>query len=138
MAERLAEAFAQTDYRVRLPRGGYASLRVDVPLPATLWPVAGAADWGVITAWNPGSQVADQHGNRLAQRLLLTELRRLPTTRYLQAAIGVGREGWFERSLFVVGPDEEALRRLCRQHGQLACVTGQATGPARLTWARPA
>lgn len=129
MTEPLSDAFARTDYRVRLPQGGYASL---------LRAVVGSEDWGVITAWNPGSQMTDRRTNRRAQRHLLADLHRLPATRYLQAAIGVGREGWFERSLFVVGPDEDALRQLCHRHGQLACVTGQATGPARLTWARPA
>ena len=36
MDERLLAAYLATDYRVRLARGGWASIRIGAPLPAAL------------------------------------------------------------------------------------------------------
>lgn len=136
MAELLA-AYRATDYRVRLARGGYASIRVDKPLPVDLLPLVGAHCWGFITAWNPLSQPFSRQLNRQAQRLLLRALRECPGTVTVYAALGVGSDGtWKEPSLFVVGPEIGQLDPLAQRFGQNAYVHGRGHGPAILRWTR--
>ena len=132
--EALVAAYEQTDYRVRLPCGGYASIRVGAALPDPLHVLSGNETWAVVTAWHPRSHPAPRHLNRMAQRGLLAQLRALPETRLIRAAIGVGCGRWREPSLWVVGPRERALRQLCIQHDQHAWVMGDGQTPSRLCW----
>ena len=131
MDESLRDAFAATEYRVRLTRGGWATIRTDLPLPATLRDLVGARRWGFTTAWNPHARLRDRADNRIAQRKLLTALRQLPSTITICPAIGVGSD-WREPSLFVIGPDIAALDTLARHHEQLAYVYGHADSVAHL------
>lgn len=137
--DELIAAYQATDYRVRLARGGHASIRLDQPLPAELLHLVGNHHWGFITAWNPKSQPTARQQNRLAQQRLLRALRDCPSTVSLWPAIGVGDEGWWrEPSLFVVGPQLDQLDPLARRFGQHAYVHGHSTGPAmlRCLWER--
>lgn len=133
MDESLRVAFAATEYRVRLTRGGWATIRVDQQLPAALRELVGARRWGFITAWNPRAQLRDRADNRMAQRKLLSALRRLPSAVAIHPAIGVGTN-WREPSLFVIGPDTTALDALADANGQRAYVHGHARGHACLRW----
>lgn len=137
MDERLLAAYRDTDYRVRLPVGGTASLHIDEPLPAALHALVADRPWGFVTAWNPASIPTPTPVNRTAQRQLLAELRALPDTRDIRPALGAGRHGWREPSLFVVGVTPEAFDELCRRYGQLACLVGQGPGAVRLQWIDP-
>ena len=136
MDERLLAAYLATDYRVRLARGGWASIRIDAPLPAALAALTGARPWGFLTAWNPGSSPCPRQHNRQAQRALLAALRELPGTAAIRAGIGVGPDidgSWREASLFVTGPAVPALDALARRFGQNAYVHGRnASAPALL------
>jgi Protein of unknown function (DUF3293) len=133
--DELIAAYQATDYRVRLARGGWVSIRIDKPLPLDLLPLVGDNDWGFITAWNPQSQPAPRQSNRHAQHMLLAALRGYPSTVAVRAAIGVGGDGqWREPSLFVVGPDSDQLDPLARRFGQNAYLHGYGAGPAMLRW----
>jgi len=131
MDERLLAAYLATDYRVRLARGGWASIRIGAPLPAALAALTGARPWGFLTAWNPGSSPRPRQTNRQAQRALLAALRELPDTAWIRAGHGVGT-GWREASLFVAGPGIATLDALARRFGQNAYVHADAHGPALL------
>lgn len=134
MDEALAAEYRQTDYRVRLPVGGFAVIHVDRAAPAALREEIDGHAWSVITAWNPMSRETPRDRNRLAQRKLLAELRALPGVTVVRAAIGVGRSSWREPSLFVVGLAPELLEPLCQRYRQRACVVGVGIEPARLHW----
>jgi hypothetical protein len=131
MDEALLEAFRSTTYHVCIDTVNWATIRIDLPLPATLTDLVGTRAWGFITAWNPQARRRAPAENLAAQHTLLTALQALPDTVVLPA-IGVGSSGWSEPSLFAIGPDTGTLDRLAKTHGQLAYVHGQAIGAALL------
>lgn len=131
MDKALIDAYRSTDYRVRLARGGWASIRVDAPVPEPLRALIGPYGWAFITAWNPFSQVLPRPQNHAAQQALLAVLRRLAATLAIRPAIGVG-QGWREPSFFVVGPTLAETDALVQQFRQNAYVHGLAEGYARL------
>lgn len=135
MDEALLAAYRATDYRVRLATGGWASIRIDQPLPAALAACVADQPWGFITAWNPRSHPQPRHVNRAAQRALLRQLRTLPQTVVLRAGVGVAQHGaWREPSLFVVGLDITALDRLAHIFAQHAYVHSRGPSAAQLRW----
>ncbi len=129
----LRAAFEATDYRVRLARGGWATIRIGEALPAPLHAATGARCWGFVTAWNPQARARDRRRNRAAQHQLLESLRGLPDIVAIRPALGAATV-WREPGLFVIGPDTSALDRLARHYRQQAYVHGQAGGRARLRW----
>ena len=131
MDEALLEAFHATTYHVCLDTVTWATIRVDLPLPAQLADVAGAHPWAFITAWNPQARRRPPAENLAAQRELLAALQKQPGVA-VHPAIGVGTSGWSEPSLFVVGAGVHSLDKLARAHGQLAYVHGEADGAALL------
>ncbi|WP_114240034.1 DUF3293 domain-containing protein [Dyella sp. C9] len=133
MDEALLAAFRRTDYRVRLAEGGWASIRIDQPLPPRLLSRLDGRPWAFITAWNPRSERVPRGRNRQAQHRLLAALRELGGGIAIHPALGVAEDGqWREPSLFVVGADTAHVDPLARQFGQHAYVYGTATSPARL------
>lgn len=134
MDKALLAAYLATDFRVRLPQGGFASLRIGAPPPSAILQLTHGAPWGVITAWNPRSQPMPRAWNRRAQRPLLAELRQHPQMCAIHAAVGVGANGWRESSLLVIGPGEATLRALCARYGQHAFVAAEGEAAARLCW----
>ncbi|MFC3653924.1 DUF3293 domain-containing protein [Dyella humi] len=131
MDSALIDAYRNTDYRVRLSQGGWASIRIDAPVPEPLRALIGLHGWAFITAWNPFSQVLPRPQNRAAQQALLGALRRLAATPTICPAMGVGRD-WREPSFFVVGPTLAETDALVQQFRQNAYVHGLADGYARL------
>lgn len=131
MDEPLLAAYRATDYRVRLSRGGTASIRIGQPLPIALQAWVGERPWGFITAWNPGSRLQPRASNRSAQRALLQCLRSLARGG-IAAGIGVGANGWREPSLFAVGLGAASLDAIAHRFGQLGYVHGQGSGVAQL------
>jgi hypothetical protein len=131
-------AFLDTEYRVRLPQGGFAAIRIGEPLPCELNACMKdqRTPWGFITAWNPFAQQIPRERNRRAQRELLTALRGLGATP--RPGIGVGKEvgagqkRWREPSLFVTGLNFVALDALGRRFDQAALVRGIGFGIAEL------
>lgn len=132
MDESLLAAYRGTEYRVRLPGGGRANIRIDHPLPYPLLDWVGDLHWGFITAWNPRSQQRARPDNRCAQRKLLGAVQGQAETIAVHAAIGVGGDGWKEPSLFVIGPDPDLLDRLAQRFGQNAYVHGRGHAAAQL------
>lgn len=128
----LLPAYRATDYRVRLPRGGWATIRINASLPAALHALIDVWPWAFVTAWNPRSRLVPRDANRRAQRELLAALRALPETAAILPACGVGPDGWREPSLFVIGPDTDRLDALMHQHGQNAYVHGHGRDVAML------
>lgn len=132
MDKALLDAFRATDYLVCIDEVEWASIRIDQPLPSSLQALVGAHSWGVITAWNPRAEAKRTPADNLAaQRELLTALRTWPEA-VIHPAIGVGRTGWSEPSLFVIGPDTATLDTLATHHEQLAYVHGHANSTAHL------
>ena len=138
MDEALLAAYRATDYRVRLARGGWVSIRIDQPLPVELRDLARNLPWGFITAWHPFSKRAPRPDNRIAQRALLASLRALPETLVIRAGLGASRNGsWKEASLWVVGPGVPALDALARRFAQAGYVHGKGAMPAQLRLTPP-
>ncbi|WP_254063387.1 DUF3293 domain-containing protein [Rhodanobacter sp. L36] len=133
MTEDFTTAYNGTDYRVRLSRGGYATIRIGAPLPPALREHVGTQPWGFITAWNPHGLRQNRLANRVAQRQLADALKALPSTVAILPAVGVG-DAWQEPSLFVVGPDVASLNAFAVLYEQLAWVYGDDLGLARLRW----
>lgn len=132
LPESIRRAWLQTDYRVRLARGGYASVRCGRPLPAPLLVLLQRMDepWGYITAWNPAGVWMPPARNRRRQRRLRDRLK--ADGRKYYAGIGVGPVNWREASLFVPGIDFASLDALARTFGQLGVVRGIGAEPAEL------
>lgn len=131
MDDALLEAFRAAAYHVNLDTVSWATIRVDLPLPADLVALVGARPWAFITAWNPQARRRPPAENLAAQSDLLAALEAQPGT-LVRPAIGVGSSGWIEPSLFAVGPDIATLDRLARTHGQLAYVHGEDGSAALL------
>lgn len=131
MDEFLLEAFRATAYHVNLDTVAWATIRVDLPLPAELASVVGSRPWAFITAWNPQARRRPPAENLAAQRELLAALQNRPGVA-VYPAIGVGSTGWIEPSLFAIGADVDMMDSLARKHAQLAYVHGQADGIAHL------
>lgn len=123
MDECLLAAYLATDYRVRLRRGGWASIRIGEALPVALAAWVDGHPWSFVTAWNPGSRHLPRAANRKAQHALLVSLRGCPETVLVAAGVGVGAD-WREASLFAVGPSMAAMDALARRFGQNAYVHG--------------
>ncbi|MEO9078761.1 MAG: DUF3293 domain-containing protein [Rhodanobacter sp.] len=131
MDEFLLEDFRDTAYHVNIDLVSWATIRVDLPLPAELVPVVGDRPWAFITAWNPQARRRPFAENLLAQQELLATLQSHPNV-VVHAALGIGTSGWAEPSLFVVGLDLATLDKLSTEHAQLAYVHGHAAGAAHL------
>ena len=129
------QAFLDTGYRVRLPRGGWAVIRIYAPLPGALHACVKdpGMSWGFITAWNPFAQKASRASNRSAQRELLSALRGLGAVPCAGLGVGGGGKGdWREPGLFVTGLDFATLDALGRCFDQAAIVRGVGYGIAEL------
>ncbi|MGH8212731.1 MAG: DUF3293 domain-containing protein [Rhodanobacteraceae bacterium] len=129
--ESLRRAWRQTEYRVRLPSGGFAVIRVGMPLPDPLREfLHGEREpWGFITAWNPRARRAPRPENRVRQRELRDSLPGFGAR--CRAGIGAGEE-WREPSLFVTGIDFDTLDALAQRFGQAAVMRGVGFGIAEL------
>jgi len=133
-ASEIRRAWLETEYRVRLRRGGYAVIRISAPLPAPLHEFLRdeRAPWGFITAWNPHAKKTSRERNRTAQRELLTALRGFGIEPRVGIGVGTGKYDWREPSLFVTGLNFETLDALAHRFGQAAIVRGIGFGIAQL------
>ncbi|MEP6897624.1 MAG: DUF3293 domain-containing protein [Rhodanobacter sp.] len=133
MTEDFAAAYAATDYRVRLPCGGWTTIRIGAPLPPALLERIDSQPWGFITAWNPHGLQRNLQPNRIAQRQLLAALKASPSIVAILPAVGVG-SAWREPSLFAIGPEMARFDALAVLYEQLAWVHGDDGGFPRLRW----
>ncbi|HET9836282.1 MAG TPA: DUF3293 domain-containing protein [Rhodanobacteraceae bacterium] len=126
--------FKATEYRVRLPQGGCAAIRIGEPLPRALHACVKnrRTPWGFITAWNPFARQASRALNRTRQRELLRTLRKRGAMMRAGVGVGTGKKKWREPSLFVTGLDFATLDALARRFEQAAIVRGVGHGEAEL------
>lgn len=132
LPESIRRTWIETDYRVRLPHGGYVSIWCGRPLPSQLLALLRRADdpWGYITAWNPAGVRLLLATNKIRQRRLRDELKGDRHPRF--GGIGVGPSNWREPSLFVPGITHTQLDAMARRFGQLGVVRGTGAEPAEL------
>lgn len=132
LPESIRRAWTDTDYRVRLPYGGHASIHCGAPLPAALLAMLQRPDdpWGYLTAWNPAGVRLPLANNRTRQRRLRDELR--ADGHRMVGGIGIGPNDWREPSLFVPGMTYAQIDAMARRFGQLGVVRGTGAGPADL------
>ncbi|MGH8235200.1 MAG: DUF3293 domain-containing protein [Rhodanobacteraceae bacterium] len=132
LPESIRRAWTETEYRVRTPYGGYASIWCGATLPTPLLALLRRADdpWGYITAWNPAGVRLPLATNRIRQHRLRDELKG-DSHRYF-FGIGVGPNEWREPSLFVPGMTYAQIDAMSRRFCQLGVVRGIGTGPAEL------
>ena len=132
LPESIRRAWTETEYRVRLPHGGYTIIWCGRPLPAPLLALLKRPEepWGYITAWNPAGVRLLLATNRIRQRRLRDELKG-DRHRYF-VGIGVGPNDWREPSLFVPGITYAQLDAMSRRFGQLGVVRGTGAEPAAL------
>lgn len=129
----LAE-YRTSTYLVCIDRVQWPSIVLGQALPAVLQALVGTRPWAFITAWNPGSVRRAEEPNEAAQRKLLGEL---PENTLSLPAIGIGPDGWYEPSLFVVGPEFAVFDALAATYRQNAYLRGRGASPARLHVVRP-
>ena len=132
LPESIRRIWIETDYRVRLPHGGYVSIACGRPLPAPLLALLQHADdpWAYITAWNPAGVLLPLASNKIRQRRLRDELKGDRHRHFGGIAVGPGN--WREPSLFVPGMSYTQLDAMARRFGQLGVVRGTGAEPAEL------
>lgn len=132
LPESIRRVWTETDYRVRLPHGGYVSIWCGRPLPSQLLALLRHADapWGYITAWNPAGVRLLLATNKIRQRRLRDELKGDRHRHF--GGVGVGPNNWREPSLFVPGITHTQLDAMARRFGQLGVVRGTGAEPAEL------
>jgi len=134
MDEALLAEYRASTYLVCVDRVDWPAIVIERALPATLQALVGTQPWAFITAWNPGSIRRPGELNQAAQRSLLGEL---PDNTLTLPAIGIGPDGWYEPSLFVVGPEFPVLDALATTYRQNAYLRGRGADHASLHVMRP-
>ncbi len=127
------EAYRATTYRVSLPSGATADVRIGEQPPGldAALAAAGAKSWGFVTASNPAPRTLSQALNARRLRALWRRARR--GRRGVWPAVGLGHSGGrSERGVVVLGVSEADLLGLGRAFGQLAVVHGRLAEAARL------
>ncbi len=130
-----AEYLAST-YLVCVDAAQWSPIHIDASLPDVLQTLVGHSPWGFITAWNPHSTRRSDAANTAAQRQLVASIRASAELLTLYPGVGIGTQGWYEPSLFVLGLDRDALDQLCSAHEQNAYVLGRGSDLASLRWLR--
>lgn len=131
----LEKAYRATTYRVFLPGGG-CELRLDEPSDTLrCWlETAGADEFAILTAHNPGGQPADAATN--AERQAQMEVALLEGDYETYVGENVADDGGWavEETCFVPDISLADACALGAQYGQNAIVHGGADGIPRLAW----
>lgn len=131
----LEVAFRATTYRVETPGGVFdlriASRNADFD---DLLVREGVSHWGIVTAYNPGAQQLSADENQLRHRRLLGTIadcgwRACP-------AINIpDHDDWqSEPGCLLLQVDEQTLRDLALQFGQVALIYGELGSAPQLLW----
>ncbi len=130
----LESAFRATCYRVSTALGVF-DLRVGMCDEAFERYLCqqGIADWGIVTAFNPGRRVSAAE-NRQAQMRLRDKL--AASACFFLAACNLAEDGAWppEESFFIASVNEDWLRALASEFSQLAFICGAAGAAPRLVW----
>ena len=124
MDEALLAEYRASTYLVCLTTVQWSPIHIGAPLPDVLQTLADECAWGFLTAWNPGSHGRSTAENTAAQDELLAAVHAEPELLALYPGIGIGTAGWYEPSLFVIGPGLDTLDALCNRYAQNAYVYG--------------
>ncbi|MBP6708734.1 MAG: DUF3293 domain-containing protein [Candidatus Accumulibacter sp.] len=146
----LEAAFRATTYRVTTAEASFA-LRIGVADPAfdafllrhaAAVPRPAAADrlpsradvcWGIVTAYNPGALLASAE-NRVRQRRLQQQLVAGGWCFLSTGHFGDAGDWPEEPGYLILHAEEEQVRRLASEFGQLAVVCGRTGSAPRLVW----
>ncbi|HMW56862.1 MULTISPECIES: DUF3293 domain-containing protein [Candidatus Accumulibacter] len=144
----LEAAFCATTYRVTVPEASFA-LRIGVPTPAfdafllrlaAQWPASDDEPgettgmcWGIVTAYNPAVLLSEDI-NRLAQERLLKRIKALGWYFLPSSNLADGDVWPVEPSYLVLRADEQRMRVLASEFGQLAVVCGRTGSVPKLLW----
>lgn len=146
IAPALLAAFTATTYRVSTP-GGICDLRIGALHPAfdaelSAWQMGQSAetgngrmavDWAIITACNPGTQLAEQENIQRQARMQAYIDQRLWA--YWPASNLADDGCWpVEASFLLLQVAENEVVALARDFGQLALLVGCQGGSPRLLW----
>lgn len=135
MTNELAVAYRATTYRVFLPPG-ICALRVNQPAETLRgWlEMAGASQFAILTAHNPGSQRLDAAHNLMRQQALQQDVLRRGYLMFPAENVSDGA-GWpVEESCCVIGMALAEADQLAYQYGQNALVFGGKDGIPHLHW----
>lgn len=124
MDEALLREYRASTYLVCVNAGLWSPIHIGEALPESLQTLVGEHKWGFITAWNPHSVQRSIVENTLAQQQLLAALRADATLLALHPSIGIGTQGWYEPSFFVLGLGLDTLDALGHTYAQNAYVYG--------------
>lgn len=116
--------YRASTYLVCLDASHWSSIHIGEALPETLQTIVDGRAWAFITAWNPLSIQRSDAENTTAQRQLLTKIRSSAGFVELYPGVGIGTQGWYEPSLFVIGPNLDTLDAIGNEHRQNAYVYG--------------
>lgn len=137
MAKRteLEAVFRATIYRVFLP-AGICDLRADVTSETLrCWlETAGAAEFAILTAHNPGGERCDEEENAARQSQLECDLLAAGFEPYAGENVAVGG-GWpDEETSFVPALPLTQAVALAAKYGQAALIHGGSDGLPRIVW----
>ena len=130
----LEAAYSATTYRVFLP-GGLCELRLDqVSASLCAWlKTAGATQFALLSAHNPGGERLDQATNMTRQSQMEVELLESGYEPY--AGENEADSDWpVEETCFITDIGMPAAREIAAKYGQNAIVHGLADGIPRLVW----
>ena len=128
----LAHAFARTEYRIRHDSGP-AVVRIGERLPAGLQRACRGRAWAILTAFNPGAQLAEPQTNARSDRALVRRLRALRPAMLLRSVHRDPQRRWPDESGWWLCPIAlEQACRIGREYGQLAVVAGGPGGRAEI------
>ncbi len=133
--EGLERAYRATVYRLFLP-GSICELKLDQLCETFLcWlETAGAESFAILTAFNPGSVVAEPEANAEAQSRLECDLLEGGFEPYVGENEATEGEWPPEETCFVFGISKDEALELGRKYGQNAIVFGASDGIPRLVW----
>lgn len=131
----LEAAYRATTYRVFLP-GGVCDLRVgQASEPLRCWlETAGCTQFAVITAYNPGSVMADDGVNSERQAALECDLLEGNYEPFAAENLPDASDAPQEESCFVPGLTMEDACALAADYGQNAVISGGLDGVPHLIW----
>ena len=132
MDEVLRAEYLASTYLVCVDAAQWSPIHIGASLPELLQTLVGENPWGFITAWNPRSTERNLAANTTAQQQLLAATHASTGLVAFYPGIGIGTQGWYEPSLFVLGLDQATLDDLCATHEQNAYVHGRGHAPACL------
>lgn len=131
----LEAAYRATTYRVFLP-GGLCELKLDQSSDVLrCWlETAGASEFVILTAHNPGSKLFDQAENMLRQSQMELELLEAGYEPFAGENISVNADWPAEETCFVVNMALLEAKEIAAKYGQNALVYGVADAVLHLLW----